>query len=162
MDTYIRTPASRKYTGKVHRSDKMHSAPCSSSLPRSLPDQGTRIFFPHQDTLIFLWHHHSHNQPCCWRAEFYFPLAASRGETGLQGHQPHPHVRAPSLRRVPLHPQQRRCSPAQAALLPPWAQRKGWQNKIITSLLVILPVSLLYSCGFIMWVPWSRSGFTRL
>lgn len=76
------TPA--KYT-----SDKMHSATCSSSLPRSLPDQGSHICFPLQDTLIFLWHPHSHNQPSCWRTEFYFPLAASRRETRLQGHRPH-------------------------------------------------------------------------
>lgn len=47
------------------------------------------VCFPLQDTLIFLWHPPSHNQLCCWRTEYYFPLTASRCETGLQGQWPH-------------------------------------------------------------------------
>lgn len=85
----ICTPGSSKYTCEVHKSEKMHSVTCSSSLPRSLPDQGRRICFPLRDTSIFLRHPPSHHQSCCWRTEFCFPLAARRCETGLQGHRPH-------------------------------------------------------------------------
>lgn len=76
-------------TPAKYASDKMHSVICFFSLPWSLPDR----LFPSSGHLNFPVAS-SLSQPAVLlkdscAAEYYFPLAASRCETGSQGQWPH-------------------------------------------------------------------------
>ena len=84
----------------------MHSATCSSSLPRSLPDRGSHICFPLQDTLISCGILTLTTSRAAEGLNFIsrWQPADVRQDYKVTGHIAR--VRAASLRRVPLHQHQ--------------------------------------------------------